>query len=74
VTYIVKRKGDGGHVGCQLLVVVAPPFAVPDLQVVANTDDRDRSYVINRIIREWAQAKGTPIPSSTKNGQELKSA
>jgi metal-responsive CopG/Arc/MetJ family transcriptional regulator len=44
------------------------------LDEVANSDDRDRSYVINRIVREWAQAKGTPIPPSTKNTKELKSA
>ncbi len=34
------------------------------LDGVANTDDRDRSYVINRIIREWAQSKGSQIPIS----------
>ena len=44
------------------------------LDEVANSDDRDRSYVINRIVREWAQAKGTPIPSSTKSTKELKRA
>ena len=44
------------------------------LDEVANSDDRDRSYVINRIVREWAKAKGTPIPPSTKNTKELKSA
>ena len=44
------------------------------LDEIANSDDRDRSYVINRIVREWAQAKGKPIPSSTKNTKELKSA
>ncbi len=32
------------------------------LDEVANSDDRDRSYVINRIVREWAKAQGTPIP------------
>jgi metal-responsive CopG/Arc/MetJ family transcriptional regulator len=44
------------------------------LDEIANSDDRDRSYVINRIVREWAQAKGTPIPPSTKNTKEQKSA
>ena len=44
------------------------------LDEVANSDDRDRSYVINRIVREWAQAKGTPIPSSTKSSKVLKRA
>jgi metal-responsive CopG/Arc/MetJ family transcriptional regulator len=44
------------------------------LDEVANSDDRDRSYVINRIVREWAQSKGTPIPSSTKSTKELKRA
>ena len=44
------------------------------LDEVANSDDRDRSYVINRIVREWAQAKGTPIPPSTKSTKVLKSA
>ena len=44
------------------------------LDEVANSDDRDRSYVINRIVREWAQAKGTPIPPSTKSSKVLKSA
>jgi hypothetical protein len=33
------------------------------LDGVANSDDRDRSYVINRIVREWAKTQGTPIPS-----------
>lgn len=32
------------------------------LNYVADSDDRDRSYVINRIVREWAKAQGTPIP------------
>jgi predicted transcriptional regulator len=36
------------------------------LDEVANSDDRDRSYVINRIIRDWAAAKGTPIPVTRK--------
>lgn len=44
------------------------------LDEIANSDDRDRSYIINRIVREWAQAKGTPIPSSTKSIKERKSA
>lgn len=32
------------------------------LDDVANSDDRDRSYIINRIVREWAKTQGTPIP------------
>jgi hypothetical protein len=32
------------------------------LDQVALTEDRDRSKMINRIVREWAQSKGTPIP------------
>ena len=36
------------------------------LDQVANSDDRDRSYIINRIIREWAASKGTPIPLKPK--------
>lgn len=36
------------------------------LDSVANTDERDRSFVINRIVREWAEAKGTPIPVKRK--------
>ena len=42
------------------------------LDEIANSDDRDRSYVINRIVREHAQSKGTPIPASTKVTKELK--
>ena len=44
------------------------------LDEIANSDDRDRSYVINRIVREWAQSKGTHIPPSTAEHKELKSA
>ena len=44
------------------------------LDEIANSDDRDRSYIINRIVREWAQSKGTPIPPSTAGHKELKSA
>ena len=44
------------------------------LDQIANSDDRDRSFVINRIVREWAQSNGTPIPPSTKNTKQLKSA
>lgn len=32
------------------------------LDDLAQSDDRDRSYIINRIVREWAEAKGTSIP------------
>ena len=32
------------------------------LDQLAVTEDRDRSSMINRIVREWAQSKGTPIP------------
>jgi metal-responsive CopG/Arc/MetJ family transcriptional regulator len=42
------------------------------LDEIANFDDRDRSYIINRIVREHAQSKGTPIPPSTKVTKELK--
>ena len=38
------------------------------LDHVANSDDRDRSYVINRIVREWAKAQGTPIPVKQAKG------
>jgi metal-responsive CopG/Arc/MetJ family transcriptional regulator len=44
------------------------------LDEVANSDDRDRSYVINRIVREYAQQKGTPIPPSSTQNKVLKSA
>lgn len=44
------------------------------LDEVANSDDRDRSYVINRIVREYAQQKGTPIPASSHQSKVLKSA
>jgi metal-responsive CopG/Arc/MetJ family transcriptional regulator len=32
------------------------------LDQVAVSEDRDRSSMINRIVREWAEAKGSPIP------------
>jgi len=32
------------------------------LDEVAVSEDRDRSSMINRIVREWALAKGRPIP------------
>lgn len=44
------------------------------LDEVANSDDRDRSYVINRIIREWAQSKGTQIPHNRKEVRRGKAA
>jgi predicted transcriptional regulator len=40
------------------------------LDEVASSDDRDRSYIINRIVREWAKAQGTPIP--TQQAKDLK--
>ena len=42
------------------------------LDEVANSDDRDRSYIINRIVREWAEAKGTPIPLKRKEVRRAK--
>jgi metal-responsive CopG/Arc/MetJ family transcriptional regulator len=36
------------------------------LDHVASSDDRDRSYIINRIIREHAERNGTPIPVKHK--------
>ena len=44
------------------------------LDDVANTDDRDRSHVINRIIREWAESKGTPIPVKRKEPRRVRQA
>ena len=45
------------------------------LDEIANSDDRDRSYVINRIVREYAKQNGTPIPqSTTTQNKALKSA
>lgn len=44
------------------------------LDAVANSDDRDRSYVINRIVREWAEAKGTPIPVTRKEPRRVRTA
>ena len=44
------------------------------LDAVANSDDRDRSYVINRIIREWAESKGTPIPVVRKETRRVRTA
>jgi metal-responsive CopG/Arc/MetJ family transcriptional regulator len=45
------------------------------LDEIANSDDRDRSYIINRIVREYAQQKGTPIPpANATQSKVLKSA
>jgi len=40
------------------------------LDQLALKEDRDRSKMINRIVREWAKAQGTPIP--TTQVKELK--
>ncbi len=44
------------------------------LDEVAHFDDRDRSYVINRIIREWAESQGTPIPVKRKEPRRVRQA
>jgi len=44
------------------------------LDEVANTDDRGRSYIINRIVREWAASKGTPIPMKLKEPRRVRQA
>ncbi len=44
------------------------------LDDVANSDDRDRSYVINRIVREWAESRGTPIPARRKEPRRVRAA
>ena len=44
------------------------------LDEIANSDDRDRSYIINRIVREYAQQKGTPIQPARTQSKVLKSA
>lgn len=37
------------------------------LDRLAEEDDRDRSYIINRIVREHAASNGTPIPVIRKS-------
>ena len=32
------------------------------LDGLAEEEERPRSYIINRIIREYAERKGTPLP------------
>ena len=44
------------------------------LDQVANSDDRDRSYIINRIVREYAKANGTPIPFQAKELKSVRAA
>ena len=44
------------------------------LDEVANSDDRDRSYTINRIVRDWAQSKGTPIPLRLKHTKRVRTS
>lgn len=36
------------------------------LDDLANEDQRDRSFMINKIVREWAKGKGIEIPLSPK--------
>jgi hypothetical protein len=38
------------------------------LDELAAKEERHRSYLINRIVREYAESKGTPIPAAP--GQE----
>ena len=42
------------------------------LDDLAQSDDRDRSYVINRIVREWAESQGTPIPLKHKEPRRVR--
>ncbi len=45
------------QLGVSLDIVV-----VKYLDQVAVSEGRDRSSMINRIVREWAESKGSPIP------------
>ncbi len=44
------------------------------LDALAVKEERHRSFLINRIVREYAVAKGKPIPESTVERQEPKRA
>ena len=37
------------------------------LQELAETEDRDRSFCINRIVREHAERNGRPLPPTTQS-------
>ena len=37
------------------------------LDGLATEEERPRSYIINRIIREYAERKGTPLPRKRPN-------
>ena len=44
------------------------------LDDLAVKEERHRSFLINQIVREYAVAKGKPIPDSTRERKELKRA
>ena len=55
----IKRKKVTRSSGVSLEVAV-----YDYLGELAERDERDRSYCINRIVREHAAREGTPLPSS----------
>lgn len=46
--------------------VVLEIAVIDYLRQLAERDERDRSYCINRIVREHAQRQGCPLPSPTE--------
>ena len=42
------------------------------LRELAEKDDRNRSFCINKIVREHAERNGKPLPSAAKPARESK--
>lgn len=46
--------------------VVLELVVIEYLRDLAERDERDRSYCINRIVREHAERAGRPLPAATE--------
>lgn len=46
-------------------VALEPPV-IEYLDEIARSEHRDRSFIINRIVREYAKANGRPLPGSER--------
>jgi hypothetical protein len=60
-----KRKKRTQSTGVTLEVPV-----LDYLRQLADREERDRSYCINRIVREHAARQGTPLPAADAPPQE----
>ena len=57
---------------CAGVVLDVPVFEY--LEVVAEKENRDRSYCINEIVRQHAERNGCPLPPATLPPADLTAA